>query len=236
MRGFVLAATLALVSSAAPVWAQAAGAPAGQPPPKPPAGQAPPAKPPAGQTPLGQPPAGQTPAPPAPAQAIRPPAPFPQGAKVAYVNLQLVAQLSADGKAAATKATALAQKKQNEIAEKTKTLQGNQQKLQTSGGVLSESARGQLERDIANQTRDLERLQQDAQAELQNLQQDLQAEFQKKLFPVLEKLSKEKGLQMLFSGADAGLIWTDPGLDLTVEAVKMLDEATTAPAAAKPKQ
>jgi outer membrane protein len=166
----------------------------------------------------------------------RPPAPFPQGAKVAYVNLQLIAQLSADGKAAATKANALAQKKQNEIAEKTKTLQANQQKLQTSGGVLSESARGQLERDIQSQTRDLERLQQDAQGELQNLQQDLQNEFQKKLFPVLEKLAKEKGLQMLFSGADAGLIWTDPGLDLTAEAVKALDAATAAPAAAKPKQ
>lgn len=220
MRGFVLAASLALVTSAAPAWAQAAGAPAGQLPAKQPAGQAPPAQAP--------------PAPPAP--AVRPPAPFPQGAKVAYVNLQLIAQLSADGKAAATKANALAQKKQNEIAEKTKTLQGNQQKLQTSGGVLSEAARGQLERDIANQTRDLERLQQDAQAELQNLQQDLQAEFQKKLFPILEKLSKEKGLQMLFSGADAGLIWTDPGLDLTAEAVKMLDTATPAPAAAKPKQ
>jgi outer membrane protein len=152
------------------------------------------------------------------------------------VNLQLIAQLSADGKAAATKANALAQKKQNEIAEKTKALQANQQKLQTSGGVLSEPARGQLERDIQSQTRDLERLQQDAQGELQNLQQDLQAEFQKKLFPVLEKLAKEKGLQMLFSGADAGLIWTDPGLDLTAEAVKALDAATGAPAPAKPKQ
>src|SRR5262245_4730073 len=114
MKGFVLAASLAFVASAAPVWAQAAGAPAK---PQPPAGQQqPPAQPPAGQQPPAQPPAGQAPAVQAP--PTRPPAPFPQGAKAAYVNLQLIAQLSADGKAAATKANALAQKKQNEIAEK----------------------------------------------------------------------------------------------------------------------
>ena len=67
------------------------------------------------------------------------------------------------------------------------------------------------------------RMQQDAQAELNELQQELQGEFQKKLLPVLEVLAKEKGLQFLFSGADAGLIWAEPGLDLTLEAVKKLD-------------
>jgi hypothetical protein len=36
-------------------------------------------------------------------------------------------------------------------------------------------------------------------------------------------LSKEKGLQVLLSAADSGVIWADPGLDLTLEAVKKLD-------------
>ena len=88
---------------------------------------------------------------------------------------------------------------------------------------MSDTARGQLEKEIERQQRELERLQQDAQAELNELQQDLQGEFQKKLLPVLEQLAKEKGLQFLFSGADAGLIWAEPGLDLTLEAVKKLD-------------
>lgn len=142
---------------------------------------------------------------------------------MAFVNLQVIAQLSADGKAAAAKVTALTQKKQTEIADKSKALQANQQKLQTGGGVMSDTARGQLEKEIERQQRELERLQQDAQAELNELQQDLQGEFQKKLLPVLEQLAKEKSLQFLFSGADAGLIWAEPGLDLTLEAVKKLD-------------
>ncbi len=231
MRGSALAASLALVLSAAPVFAQA---PAGQPAPPatPPPATAKPVPPtPAPGTTKPAPAAGQ---PAVPAVAPQPPAPFPQGAKVAYVNLQMVAQLSNDGKAAAGKVQGLTTKKQAEIAEKTKALQGAQQKLQTGGGVMSDQARGQLERDIERQTKELERFQQDAQAELNELQQELQSEFQTRLFPILDQLSIEKGLHLLFSGADAGLIWAAPGLDLTADAVKKLDAATPAKPGAKP--
>ena len=64
------------------------------------------------------------------------------------------------------------------------------------------------------------------------VQQDLQAEFQRKLLPILEQIAKDKGLHFLFSGADAGLIWAEPGLDLTAEAVGRLDAADKAAAAA----
>ncbi len=216
MKGSALIATFALLASVAPAFAQA---PAGQPAAPPPATAKPPAPAP------GQP-AAPAPAP-APA-APQPPAPFPQGAKVGYVNLQMVAQLSNDGKAAAAKVQALTTKKQAEIGEKQKQLQGSQQKLQTGGGVMSDQARGQLEKDIERQNKELERFQQDAQAELQELQQELQQEFQTRLFPILDQLSQEKGLHLLFSGADAGLIWAAPGLDLTAEAVKKLDSAKPA--------
>jgi len=51
----------------------------------------------------------------------------------------------------------------------------------------------------------------------------VQAEFNKKLFPILEAMSAEKGLHLLFSATDAGLIWAADGLDLTLDAVKKLD-------------
>jgi len=161
------------------------------------------------------------------------PAPFPQGAKVAFVNLQIVAAESVEGRAAQTKVAALTKEKQNQIAERTKAFQGLQQKLQASGGVMSEQARMQLERDIERQGVELERLQQDAQSELNQLQQELQAEFERKLFPILQRLSAEKDLHLLFSAVDAGLIWAADGLDLTAEAIKALD-AGAAPAATPP--
>ncbi len=204
MRGVAIAATLGFVLSSASALAQATSQPAGQVPAQPPAPAAAP-----------QPPA-------------QPPVPFPPGAKVAFVNLQAVAQLTADGKAAALKVNALAQKKQAEGESKSKALVANQQKLQTTGGIMSDTARVQLEKEIERQQVEGQRFEQDAQAELNELQQVLQQEFQTKLMPVLSKLSEEKGLQVLFSAGDAGVIWIDPGLDLTLEAVKRMDATKTA--------
>ena len=221
MRGFAIAVASALVVSASPVFAQAQ------------AGQAPAARPAApAQPPATARPAQPAPAQPAPGQAaptppapVPQPVPFPAGAKVGFVNLQAIAQLSADGKTAAQKVNALAQKKQTEAADKAKALQTNQQKLETSGSVMSEAARGQLQKDIERQTVEGQRFEQDAQAELNELQQQLQQEFQARLMPVLESISKEKGLQVLFSAGDSGVIWAEPGIDLTLEAVKRLDAA-----------
>jgi outer membrane protein len=219
MRGVVIAASLGLALSEAPAFTQTV--PAQRPP-----AQQPPATP----QPAKQPPPSPQPAPP-PAQ---PPAPFPQGAKIGFVNIQRVVLESAEGKASSGKVNALIQRKQTEGAEKNKQLQANQQKLQQSGGVLSDSARTQLEKEIERQQVEAQRFQQDAQAEINELQQELQSEFIKRVSPVLQQVATEKGLHALFNFQEAGVAWADPGLDLTSEVVKKLDAAPKA--ASTPKE
>jgi outer membrane protein len=191
------------------------------------------------QPPAQQPPikATQPPATP-PSQAApapQPPAPFPQGAKIGFVDIQRVVNESAEGKASSAKVNALVQKKQAEGVEKNKQLQANQQKLQQSGGVLSDAARGQLEKEIERQQVESQRFQQDAQSEINELTQELQNEFIKKVRPVLQQVATEKGLHALFNADAAGVAWADPGLDLTTEVVKKLDAGASKPAGA-PKQ
>jgi outer membrane protein len=212
MKVAVFAASLALGLSAAPVLAQAPARPT-QPAPARPAAAAP-----------------------APSTVpASPPAPFPAGAKIAYVNLQQIANLSAEGKALTAKVQALMQKKQNEAAAKSKALADNQTKLQQSGALMSEAARTALEKDIERMNVEGQRFQQDAQAEINELSQQLQNEFQQKLFPILDLVAKDRGIDLLLSAADAGLVWAAPGLDLTMDAVKKLDERMGAkPAAAAP--
>jgi len=213
MKALAVAASLALVLSAAPVFAQAGqGARPAQPAPTAPA------------------PTAQT----APAPPPQPPAPFPQGAKIAFVNLQAIAQLSGEGKAATAKVQALIQKKQNEATAKQKALADNQNKVQS--GTLNDAARAALEKEIERQNTEAQRFQQDAQTEINDLNQQLQNEFEQKLRPVLAELAKEKGIQVLLSATDAGLVWADAGLDLTMDAVKKLDSggAAAAPKAAAP--
>ena len=214
MKGLVIVAPLAFLLSAAPVFAQAAQQPPAQPKPALPVTQ-PPATPPA------------TP----PAQPAQPPAPFPVGAKTAFINPQRIFQESTEGKAAVTRINTLIQKKQTEGQDRQKALQANQTKLQTSGAVMNEQARAQLEKEIEKQQVDGQRFQQDAQAEITELQNEVQQEFIRKVSPLIEAVAKEKGLQMVFDLSNAGLAWWDPGLDLTNDVIKKLDAAK--PAAAK---
>jgi Skp family chaperone for outer membrane proteins len=211
MRGSAIAASLALTLtalSAAPVFAQGAAAP----------------------KPAQTTPAPAAPAAPPPAPVMQPPAPFPVGAKLAFFNPQAVFQASADGKAAVARVNALIAKKQKEAEDKSKLLQGNQAKLQTSGSVMNETARAQLEKEIEKQQKDGERFQQDAQAEVQELQQEVQNEFVKRLTPIIADIANEKQLQILFNTNDAGIAWAAAGLDLTAEVIKKLDAATAKPA------
>jgi Skp family chaperone for outer membrane proteins len=208
MRGVVISASLALVLSAAPVFAQAA-----------------PARP--GAQPAARP-AAPAPAQAAPSTPPPAPVPFPAGAKVAYVNLQQIANASAEGKALTAKVQALMTKKQNDAATKSKQLADAQQKLQQSGALMSDAARDALTKDIERMNVEGQRFQQDAQTEINELSQQLQNEFQQKLFPILDSLVKEHDLHLLLSAADAGIVAGNPGIDLTFEAVKKLDERTLA--------
>jgi outer membrane protein len=192
--------------------------------PKPPAGNAP-----AAQTPAAPPAAAQ------PAPAPQPPRPFPEGAKFAFVDIQAIASNSAEGKSATAKLDDLKKKKNADLTAKSASLKSMQDKLSAGGSVMNDQARGQLEKDIEKVQRDLQFAQQDAQTELTDMTNQLQADFQEKLNPVLETIRAEKGLLMIFSIRDSGVVAADAGLDLSSEVVKRFDAtASKAPSAPAP--
>lgn len=214
LKTMIVVAALALALGAGPAWAQAA--PAG------------------GQTPTQTPPATGTPAAPAqpPAATAAAPRPFPEGAKIAYIDLQYIASNSAEGKAATAKIQEFAKKKTAELEGKQKALEAARNKLLQGGTVLSEAARSQMEKDIDKMARELQFAQQEAQSEQQQLTQDLQNDFQTRLNPVIDAVAKEKGLQLVFSIADSGAVWADTGLNISLEVMKRLDAGAKTPAPA----
>lgn len=211
MKGFAVLGTITMLA-VAPVFAQTPAAPAGAKP----APQAPPPAAPATQ----------------PAPAPAPPRPFPEGAKIAFVVLQRIANESADGKTATTRIQALQQKKAAELTDKNKQLQTAQQRLEKEASVLSATASGELQKQVERLTVEIQRFTQDAQAEVQELQQQLQQDFQVRLEPVLQEIGREKGLHFIFNGPDAGLVWADNALDISADVIKKLDAAK--PAGNKP--
>src|SRR5580765_8219132 len=156
-----------------------------------------------------------------------------EGQRFAVINIQRIAAESTEGKASTAKVQALNQKKISDLNDLNKRLQADQQKLQSQGSMLNEAARAELERSIDKEQKDLQRSQQDAQEEVQQLQQDLQNGFQAKLLPIIQQVVNERKITILFSSADAGIVFADPGLDLTADVIKRFD-AAAAPAAAAP--
>jgi Skp family chaperone for outer membrane proteins len=221
LKMMIVIAAAGAVLAATPGYAQGAATP--QQPATPPAAPKP-TPPPAGQPPATPPAAAQ------PAPQPQPPRPFPEGAKFAFVDIQAVASLSAEGKSATAKIQEWEKRKNAELLSKSTQLKALQDKLSSGSSVMSDPARTQLEKDIEKGQRDLQFAQQDAQTERNEMTQQLQAEFQDKLNPILEQVRAEKGLLIIFSVRDAGIVAVDLGLDLSNEVVKRFDAAAkTAP-------
>jgi outer membrane protein len=223
MKGWFLTVAIGGMLVAGTVAAQTAGKPA-QTAPKP-------------ATPTQTKPATPAPtAPVAPPTSTQPPRPFPEGAKIAYVDVQQIASESSEGKAARAKIDELSTRKTQELQTKQKAITDAQNKLNAGGSVMSDAARDQAEKDIERLQKDYQRTQQDAQEEVQSLTRDLQNDFQRKLLPLIGQVAAEKGLHMVFSAADSGLVWADTGLNITPDVIKRLNAGGGAPAAGTPKQ
>ena len=192
---------------------------------------------PAGQAPATQkPPAPAAPATtkPAPAAPAAPAPKFQDGFKYAYVNMALIAAQSNDGRAAAEKLKGFQDQKTRELQDKQKTLQAAQQKLESGGSVLSEGARTQLQSDIDRQQRDLQRLTEDAQQDVQNLAQQVEEDFTRKVLPIVGKVAQDKQVHFVFNAQQSGLIWAEPGMDLTSEVITAMNGGAKPAAAPTP--
>jgi len=215
MRRFTVAVVLSLALGAIPTIALAQAKPPTTPPP---ATQKPPTPPPAAQPPAAAaPPAAQ----PAPQSK-----PFPEGAKIAFINIPRIAAESIEGRTSTSRVNTLREKKLAELTAKNKQVETAQQRL-NSGGLLSDDARAATQKEIDKLNVEIQRMQQDAEAELQELQQQLQVDFQRRLFPIIQQIALEKSLHMLLS-TEAGLVWAEPSLDLTPEIIRRFDATTAA--------
>jgi Skp family chaperone for outer membrane proteins len=191
------------------------------------AGQARAQTPPPATPPPATPPAGQKPADPAqkPAEQPKPkpPVPFPEGAKIAYVNFDYVASTSEEGKAMIATLQAMQKKKTAELADRNKKLEEARKKAADQASVMNEAARAQSEREIDKMERDLQYAQQDATSEFNEFSQKIQNDFGQKIRPLLEAIAKEKGLHMVLRAVPEVIAWAHEGVDISEELVQRLN-------------
>ena len=143
--------------------------------------------------------------------------------KIGAINLSYVARNSKVGKTELARIEEATRKKAAEIDIKAAELQKQQTALQKTGIGMSPRAVGDLQRAFEKSRLELERLQQDARNEIEAMQTQFDVEFRAKLGPVIDVVSKEKGLQFVFGLEQAAIVWWSPAVDISDEVVKRLD-------------
>ena len=142
--------------------------------------------------------------------------------QVGAVSISYVARTSKAGRAAIAALDAFGRQKSLEVETKAAELQRQQVELQKSAS-MSPRAAADLQRAFEKSRLEFERFQQDAQAEVEALQTKFDAELRVKLAPIVDEISKEKGLHFVFGLEQAAVVWWSPAVDISAECVKRLD-------------
>jgi outer membrane protein len=126
------------------------------------------------------------------------------------------------GKAAIARLTALQDEKAQQIDERNKALQTEEQTLQQSAPLLSDTARAQRTQELEKFRLDVQRFIEDAQAEVTGVQRDTETAFLARLKPAVERVAQEKKLQIVFNLDAGSILWADSSLDITPEVIEQL--------------
>ena len=129
--------------------------------------------------------------------------------RVGAISFAYVARSSHTGKTALAAIEKVVKEKEAEAAVKAAALQ--KLRLEVPANLFEKS---RLE---------FERFQQDARAEIEGLQQKLETELRIKLNPIVDAISKERGLHFVFGLEQAAIVWWSPAVDISEEVVKRLD-------------
>jgi len=185
---------------------------------------------------------------PAPAPAPQAPAPAAQAPKetsaaaasagagrVAVVDFQKAVVENTEGKKAQERFMAEVNKRQKDFEGKQKSLTDAQNKLQTQAQVLTDTVKGDLNRQIDKLNTELQRMNDDAQKDLGDLQQQLFRPIMEQTQKVLQAYAAENGFAVVFdvSSQANSIIYVQDVADITTEIIRRVDaNVGKAPAAA----
>ena len=143
--------------------------------------------------------------------------------RIGAISLAYVARSSKAGKSALAEIEKFVKQKESEASVKATELEQQRLALQKVSAGLSARALADLQKAFDKSRVDFERFQQDAQAEIERMQTTFDAEFRVKLAPIIDAVSKEKGLQFVFGLEQAAIVWWSPTVDISEDVVKRLD-------------
>ena len=169
----------------------------------------------------------------APAQSA--PASTPAAAagplRIGVINVERLVQESALGKEAFNRVKKINDAKKDEGDKLQKELRDLEQKLADQGSALADDKRETLQKSYQEKAIAFKRFQDDATRELDAAQKKELGELERRVFPVINQVGKEKGFTMIFNKFQAGLLYADDAVDITDEVLRVFNTTVAVPAA-----
>jgi outer membrane protein len=160
-----------------------------------------------------------------------PPAPTGQQLRIGVINVERLVQESALGKEAFNRVKRLNDQKKEEADKLSKELREMEQKLADQGSALAEDKRDELQKSYQEKAIAFKRFQDDANRELETAQKKELSELERRVFPVINQVGKEKGYTLIFNKFQSGLVYADDSVDLTDDVLKVFNTTVAVPAA-----
>ncbi len=153
-------------------------------------------------------------------------------AKIAWLNLEEAIFKCEEGKREFSEVQKFVDQKNQELQSLQKEVENLRTQLQAQADKLTDEARADLQIQLESKETALQRFQQDTQKEIDNRRVRTTNMIGRKMLPILEKVSKEKGLNAILYLNSSRDGWVDPALVITEEVINAYNKAYP-PGAAK---
>jgi outer membrane protein len=148
--------------------------------------------------------------------------------KVGVISVQGAIVGTKDGQKASQQLETKFSPKKKDIDSRNAEVAQLEDQLRKGGSLMSEDKRTQLERDIDEKKRRLQRDVQDAQEEWNGEQSQLFQSLGQRMMAVIEKYAKDNGFTMILdvSNPNTPVLYASSGIDITQDIVSLYDKTS----------
>jgi len=155
--------------------------------------------------------------------------------RVAVIDVERLVRDSALGKEAFTRVKKVNDEKKAEADRLQKELRDLEQKLANQGQSLTDDKREQLQKQYQEKAIDFKSFQEKASRDMDQAQKKELADLERRVFPIISQLGKERGFTLIFNKFQSGLVFADDAADITEDVLKRFNTTVAVPPAAAAK-
>jgi len=155
--------------------------------------------------------------------------------RVAVIDVERLVRDSALGKEAFGRVKKVNDEKKAEADRLQKELRDLEQKLANQGQSLTDDKRDQLQKQYQEKAIDFKSFQEKASRDLDQAQKKELADLERRVFPIISQLGKERGFTLIFNKFQSGLVFADDAADITEDVLKRFNTQVAVPPAAAAK-